>query len=107
LPALVGVSGSALIIARHLAEAAKPGTVLVSERTHRAARTQFAFAGPVSVAGPAGEPAVRAHRVLTRHRAVPERDMQGDSPFVGRRLDVDAVAALFEDVDATGQPRMV
>jgi DNA-binding SARP family transcriptional activator len=106
-PALVGVSGSALIIARRLAGAAKPGTVLVSERTRRATRTQFAFAGPVSVAGPAGEPAVRAHRMLPRKHAVPERDMPGDSPFVGRGLDLDAVAALFEDVVATGQPRMV
>jgi DNA-binding SARP family transcriptional activator/tetratricopeptide (TPR) repeat protein len=107
LPALTVVSGSALIIARRLAEAAKPGTVLVSERTYRSARTQFVFAGPVSVAGPAGEPAMRAHRVLPGHHAVPERDMPGDSPFVGRRFDLDAVAALFEDVVATGQPRMV
>ncbi|HYB46853.1 MAG TPA: AAA family ATPase, partial [Streptosporangiaceae bacterium] len=107
LPALTGVSGSTLIIARRLAEAAKPGTVLVSERTHRAARTQFVFAGPVSVAGPAGEPAVRARRMLSRHHAVPEWDVTGDSPFIGRRLDLAAIAALFEDVVATGQPRMV
>ena len=107
LPALTTVPGSALIIARRLAEAAKPGTVLVSERTYRSARTQFAFAPPVSVAGPAGEPAMQAHRMLPRHHAVPERDMPGDSPFVGRRFDLDAVAALFEDVVATGQPRMV
>src|SRR5207248_5281517 len=51
LPALTGVAGSALIIARRLAEAAKPGTVLVSERTHRSARTQFVFAEPVNIAG--------------------------------------------------------
>ena len=107
LPTLTGVSGSALIIARRLAEAAKPGTVLVSERTHRSARTQFVFAGPVSVAGPAGEPAVRARRMLSRHHAVPEWDVPGDSPFVGRRFDLDAIAALFDDVVATGQPRMV
>jgi hypothetical protein len=107
LPALTGVSGSALIIARLLAEAAKPGTVLVSERTYRSARTQFAFAGPVSIAGPAGEPAMQARRMLPRHHAVSRRDVPGDSPFVGRRLDLDAVAALFEDVVATGQPRMV
>jgi AAA ATPase-like protein len=107
LPALAGVSGSALIIARRLAEAAKPGTVLVSERTYRSARTQFVFAGPVSVAGPPGEPAVRARRMLSRHHAVPEWDVPGESPFVGRRFDLDAIAALFEDVVATGQPRMV
>ena len=107
LPALTGVSGSALLIARRLAEAAKPGTVLVSERTHRSAGTQFVFAGPVSVAGPAGESAVRARRMLSRHHAVPEWDVPGDSPFVGRRFDLDAIAALFEDVVATGQPRMV
>ena len=91
LPALTGVAGSALIIARRLAEAAKPGTVLVSERTHRSARTQFVFAGPVSVAGPAGEPAVRARRMLSRHHAVPEWDVPGDPPFVGRRFDLDTV----------------
>jgi DNA-binding SARP family transcriptional activator len=107
LPALTGVSGSALIIARRLAEAAKPGTVLVSERTHRSARAQFVFAGPVGVAGPAGEPAVRARRMLSRHPAVPGWDVPGDSPFIGRRLDLDVIAALFEDVVATGQPRMV
>jgi DNA-binding SARP family transcriptional activator len=107
LPALTGVSGSALIIARRLAEAAQPGTVLVSERTHRSTGTQFVFAGPVSVAGPAGEPAVRARRMLSRHHAVPEWDVPGDSPFVGRRFDLDAIAALFDDVVATGQPRMV
>jgi hypothetical protein len=90
-----------------LAEAAQPGTVLVSERTHRSTGTQFVFAGPVSVAGPAGEPAVRARRMLSRHHAVPEWDVPGDSPFVGRRFDLDAIAALFDDVVATGQPRMV
>jgi DNA-binding SARP family transcriptional activator/tetratricopeptide (TPR) repeat protein len=107
LPALTGVSGSALVIARRLAEAAEPGTVLVSERTHRSAGTQFVFAGPVSVAGPAGEPAVRARRMLSRHHAGPEWDAPGDSAFIGRRLDLDAIAALFEDVVATGHPRMV
>jgi DNA-binding SARP family transcriptional activator/class 3 adenylate cyclase len=107
LPALTGVAGSALIIARRLAEAAKPGTVLVSERTHRSARTQFVFAGPVSVAGPAGEPAVQARRMLSRHHVVPEWDVPGDSPFVGRRFDLDTVSALFEDVVVTGQPRVV
>jgi DNA-binding SARP family transcriptional activator len=107
LPALTGIAGSALIIAHRLAEAAKPGTVLVSERTHRSAGTQFVFAGPVSVAGPAGEPAVRARRMLSSHHAAPEWDVPGDSPFVGRRFDLDAIAALFEDVVATGQPRMV
>lgn len=106
-PALAGISGNALVIARRLAEAAKPGTVLVSERTYRSARTQFTFAGPVSVAGPAGEPAVRARRMLSRHQAVPGWDVPGDSPFVGRQFDLDAIAALFEDVIATGQPRMV
>ena len=107
LPALTIASGGALIIARRLAEAAKPGTVLVSERTYQSAGTQFVFAGPVSVAGPAGEPAMQAHRMLSRRHAVPVRDMPGDSPFVGRRFDLDAVAALFQDVVATGQPRMV
>ena len=107
LPAPTGVSGSALIIARRLAETAKPGTVLVSERTHRSARTQFVFAGPVSVAGPPGEPAVRARRMLSGHQAVPEWEMAGDFPFVGRRFDLDAVTALFGDVVATGQPRLV
>ena len=107
LPSLTGVSGSALIIARRLAEAAKPGTVLVSERTRRSAGTRFVFAGPVNVTGPVGEPALRARRMLSRRQAVPERDMPGDSPFVGRRFDLDAIAALFEDVVATGQPRMV
>jgi DNA-binding SARP family transcriptional activator len=107
LPFLTGVSGTALIIARRLAEAAKPGTVLVSERTHRSARAQFVFADPVNIAGVAGEPAVPARRMLSRRRAVSEWDMAGDSPFIGRRFDLDAVAALFDDVVATGQPRMV
>jgi DNA-binding SARP family transcriptional activator/tetratricopeptide (TPR) repeat protein len=107
LPVLTGVSGDALILARRLAEAAKPGTVLVSERTHRAAGTQFVFTGPARVPGPAGEATVRARRMLSRRHAVPEWDVPGDSPFVGRRFDLDAIAALFEDVVATGQPRMV
>ena len=107
LPALTGVSGGALIIARRLAEAAKPGTVLVSERTYRATRTKFVFAGPVSVPGPTGESAVRARRMLSRHNAVPEWDVPGDSPFVGRKFDLDAIAAQFEDVVASGQPRIV
>ena len=107
LPFLTGVSGTALIIARRLAEAAKPGTILVSERTHRSARAQFVFADPVNIAGVAGEPAVPARRMVSRRQAVSEWDMAGDSPFVGRRFDLDAVAALFDDVVATGQPRMV
>ena len=107
LPSLTGVSGSALIIARRLAEAAKPGTVLVSERTHQSAGTQFVFAEPVNIAGTASEPTVRARRMISRHQAIPEWDMRGDSPFVGRRFDLDAVVALFDDVVATGQPRMV
>jgi hypothetical protein len=107
LPSLAAASGKALLIARRLAEAAKPGTVLVSERTHRAARATFVFGEPVTIAGPAGEPTVPARQMLSRHRTVPEWDTPGDSPFVGRRLDLDAVIALFDDVVATGQPRLV
>ena len=80
LPSLAAASGRALIIARCLAEAAKPGTVLVCERTHQAARAQFAFAEPVNIDGPAGEPTLRVRQMLSRHQAVPEWDMPGDSP---------------------------
>ena len=45
--------------------------------------------------------------MLSRHQAVPEWDMPGDSPLVGRRFDLDAVVALFDDVVATGQSRLV
>jgi len=38
--------------------------------------------------------------MLSRHHVVPEWDVPGDSPFVGRRFDLDAIAALFEDVVA-------
>ena len=107
LPSLAAASGRALIIARCLAEAAKPGTVLVCERTHQAARAQFAFAEPVNIDGPAGEPTLRVRQMLSRHQAVPEWDMPGDSPLVGRRFDLDAVVALFDDVVATGQSRLV
>jgi hypothetical protein len=107
LPSLAAASGRALIIARRLAEAAKPGTVLVCQRTHRAARTQFVFAEPVDITGPAGGPTLRARRMLSRRQAMPGWDMPGDSPFVGRRFDLDAVTALFDDVVATGQPRLV
>ena len=43
----------------------------------------------------------------SRHQAVPECDMPEDSPLVGRRFDLDAVVALFDDVVATGQSRLV
>ena len=42
-----------------------------------------------------------------RQAAVPEWDTAGDSPFVGSRFDLDAIVALFEDVVAVGQHRMV
>ena len=107
LPPPAGGSGRALLTARRLAGAAEPGTVLVSERTYRSAGTQFVFAEPADIAGAAGEPAVRARRMLSRHQTVPEWEAPGDSPFVGRRYELDAVAGLFGDVVATGRPRMV
>jgi hypothetical protein len=45
--------------------------------------------------------------MLSRHDAVPGWDVSGELPFVGRRFDLEAIAALFNDVVDTGQPRMV
>jgi class 3 adenylate cyclase/tetratricopeptide (TPR) repeat protein len=98
------LAGGTLIVASRLREAARPDTILAGDRTCRSAATEFAFADPIDLVVAPGEPHVRARRVLSTMSGVPR---PADPPFVGRQIELNAIAGLFDDVVNTGHPRLV
>jgi class 3 adenylate cyclase len=101
------VSGETMIVANRLRETARPDTILAGERTCRSVPSGFAFSEPVDVAVTPGGPQVRARRVLSTMAGSSVSNPPLESPFVGRHVELDALANLFDDVVATRHPRLV
>jgi DNA-binding SARP family transcriptional activator/class 3 adenylate cyclase len=102
------VTGHEVVVATRLQQAARPGEILVGERTAAAARGAFEFGEPLTVAAKGGEDAPRARRVLRalsgqRPRGVPS----AAKVFVGRRAELDLLALTHERVVRSGEPHLV
>ena len=102
------VTGHEVVVATRLQQAARPGEILVGERTAAAAAGAFEFGEPLAVAAKRGEDAPRARRVVRalsgeRPRGVPS----AAKVFVGRRAELDLLALTHERVVGSGEPHMV
>ncbi len=96
------VVGDAVNLAARLEHAATPGTVLVGEETWRLTRGVAVFEAvpPLAVAGKAN--LVNAYRLLSVEEAAPDPRTE----FVGRSDELETLAAVFDDVAASGTARL-
>ncbi len=102
--------GDTVNLAARLQEAAEPGTVTMSAATHSlvAGEVEATSLGPRSLKGhPAPVELFRPERLVKRR--VPGVGAAGPapSPLVAREVELAALFDLFEEVRATGRPRMV
>ena len=101
------VAGDAVNVAARLEQAAAPGTILVGERTYRAARLAFRF-DPATVIEAKGkaEP-IRARRLLD---ALPEvrRGVRGlNAPMIGRDRELATLLGGLDEAIEAGRARLV
>jgi DNA-binding SARP family transcriptional activator len=103
---LRGIAGEVLDVASRLREVARPGTLLATERTRRAARDDFRFGEPVRLDLPGTTAAVTARRLLVAvddARAKPRRPPL----LVGRDAELSTLRSLVDEVVDTGRPRLL
>src|SRR5205823_3731714 len=98
------VSGDAVNVAARLEQMARPGQIVVAERTARATRGfRFLGLGSVQLKGKGG--AVPAVELTGEAEAVPERGVPGlAAPMVGRDQELAVLTTLYERVAAEGRP---
>jgi class 3 adenylate cyclase len=101
------VTGDTVNVAARIEAAARPGEILVGERTYQAARSIFAFepAEPVMAKGKP-EP-VAVQRLVGRAsgaEAGPARAVRG--PLVGRQRELTFIAGQLDEAIASGRPRL-
>jgi DNA-binding SARP family transcriptional activator len=100
------IAGVVLDVAARLKEVAEPGAVVADERTRRVAGPGFEFGGPVPTA-PVGDadPGARRLAGLAGGPSPGRPRLQG--PMIGRDAELAVVLNLFEEVVASGQPRLL
>ncbi len=101
------VIGDPVNVAARLQAAAKPGTVIVGEVTHRLTRKAIEYVElePLELKGKAEKvPAWEAVRAVVRGRATRS---SASTPLVGRRDERERLLGLFEQVVNEGRPHLV
>jgi adenylate cyclase len=103
-----GVTGDTVNTAARLQTVANPGEVLVGEETMRLARRQIAFGEERRLALKGKADPVRAYPALEPLQRTAERWETGKqrTPLVGRRVDLQRILAIWEEVRG-GTGRMV
>jgi len=101
------VTGDAVNVAARLEQTAEPGTVVVAERTARAARGfRFHELGPQDLRGKE-----RPVPTVVLEDSAPERPERGvpglHAPMVGREQELALLRTLFERSAAEGRPNLV
>ncbi len=99
------VVGEALDAASRLREAAAPGTVLVTERTRRAAGAGFRYGDPVRLPSTGGAELVARPAIGWHGESAGDR--RSSAPMVGRDAELAVIHSLFAEVLDSGQPRLV
>ena len=102
------VIGDPVNVASRLQSAAKPGTVIVGEITHRLTRAAIEYVElePLTLKGKAEPvPAWEAVRAVVRGRA--QRTSRDSSPLIGREDETALMLSLFERVSAESRPHLV
>jgi class 3 adenylate cyclase/tetratricopeptide (TPR) repeat protein len=100
-------TGDAVNVAARLEQAADPGDVLVGERTRHLARDAIEVEAvePLALKGKA-EPLV-AHKLLRILRGAAPYHRRLDTPFVGRRRELDRVVEVFRGTVSDRRCRLV
>ena len=98
------VAGDVVLSAGSLREAAEIGSVLVADRTRRAAGATFTYSDDGLL--PAGSDRPNGRRLLGEDRVTlaPSRD---ELPFVGREAELHGILGLFDETVETRRPRLL
>ncbi len=102
------VIGDPVNVAARLQAAARPGTVVVGEITHRLTATAIEYSElvPLELKGKSEPvPAWEAVRAVVRGRA--GRGPRVSTPLVGRKAESDQLLSLYERVVGDGRPHLV
>jgi class 3 adenylate cyclase/tetratricopeptide (TPR) repeat protein len=102
------VTGDAVNVAARLQQAARPGTILIGERTNRAARTHFLLEeeGPLELKGKADP--IAAWSVTDELVAPGGRGLPGlSAPMVGREVQLKLLIDTFERTRREARPHLV
>jgi class 3 adenylate cyclase len=103
------VTGDSVNVAARLQQAAEPGTIVVGERTARAARSHFLLREvdePLRLKGKSA--ALSAWLVTGERESVEERGVPGlTAPLVGRERELDSLRAELDRVTADRRPALV
>ena len=101
------VTGEAVNIAARLQSLARPGRVVVGERTYRDAHEAFAFAdlGEVSVKGI--DRPLRVYEVQREESATGEGRERVTAPFVGRDPEMELLRLQFRRTVAQSNPNLI
>ncbi len=103
------VTGDPVNVAARLEQAASSGEILVGERTVATAGQEFRFTHPEIVAAkgkPDGVPARRLVRAAASVNRAPSR-LPRDVEPVGRRSEIEALNAAYQDTSRAGRPSHV
>jgi DNA-binding SARP family transcriptional activator len=100
------IAGAVLEVAARLREEAEPGVVMADERTCRAAGAAFELGPPVRL-GHGGGLELRARRLVGLASDAPPGQPRLQGPMIGRDAELGVLLSLFDEVVATGQPRLL
>jgi DNA-binding SARP family transcriptional activator len=100
------IAGVALEVAARLQEEAEPGTVLADERTCRVAGAAFEFGAPAGLPHGSGLE-LRARRLVGLAGGASPDQPRLQGPMIGRDAELGVLLSLFDEVVATGQPRLL
>ena len=100
------IAGVVLDAAARLKEAAEPGTVVADERTRRVAGPGFEFGPPVTSAQ-VGDADPGGRRLVGVAGGLPPGRPRLQGPMIGRDAELGVVRSLFDEVVASGRPRLL
>jgi DNA-binding SARP family transcriptional activator len=100
------IAGAVLEVAARLREEAQPGTVLADERTCRVAGAAFEFGAPARLAHGGGLE-LRAHCLVGLASGASPAQPRLQGPIIGRDAELGVLLSLFDEVIASGQPRLL
>ena len=100
------VTGDAVNVAARLEQGAKPGEILVGDRTVAAARTAFEFGPATMIEAKGKEGGVACRRLLRAAASGPEVFAPGDR-FVGREQELQALREAYRHALDTERPVLV
>lgn len=100
------VSGDAVNVAARLEQGARPGEILVAERTAVLVGAAFELSGPVTIKAKGKEGGISARRLIGALAAARPRGQLGRT-FLGRERELGSLESAYEWVAKNGRPALV